>query len=237
MGSRIHVGVSGFSYPAWRGTFYPKGAKSEDLLASYAERLDSVEINSSFYGAPRLETVRNWAAKTREEFRFSFKAPRLITHVSKLGTGSAEAAIRFSTTVETLGPRLGAILFQLPPFFKRDPESLDAFLRETRSVQKRVFEFRDTSWFDESVYEVLRDHEAAFCIAETEDLAPTLEVTSDIAYFRLRKDSYLGEDVDSWAGRIQEVAKGAKETYVYLRHDESGDNAVLAQRLAKNVVA
>ena len=152
MSGPIFVGVSGFSYSAWKGRFYPKEAKSDELLASYSQRLASVEINSSFYGAPRQETVKGWAAKTRPQFRFSFKAPRLITHVAKLGGSSAEGAVRFSDSLEALGPRRGAILFQLPPFLKRDEKLLESFLSATATIPGRVFEFRDESWFADSVF-------------------------------------------------------------------------------------
>lgn len=226
------IGVSGFSYPAWKGKFYPKEAKSDELLASYAQRLGSVEINSSFYGAPRPETVTGWAEKAPEEFVFSFKAPRLITHITKLGPTSAKTATRFSDSLEALGPRRGAILFQLPPFLRKNEELLDGFLKETGSIPRRVFEFRDETWFVEPVQEILRKHEVGFCIAETEDLEPRFDITSSFAYFRLRKDSYDAKAIDSWAAQIGKLSQGVKETYVYLRHDETGENAVLAQRLA-----
>src|SRR5579863_9119253 len=114
----VYVGVSGFSYPHWKGKFYPKEAKNEELLAQYAQRLRSVEINSSFYAAPKPPAVKGWAEKTGADFRFSFKAPQLITHILKLGEGSSEAAVRLSETLDLLGPRRGPLLFQLPPYMK-----------------------------------------------------------------------------------------------------------------------
>jgi uncharacterized protein YecE (DUF72 family) len=231
----IHVGVSGFSYPAWRGRFYPKELKSEELLANYSKRLDCVEINSSFYGAPRHETVENWAAKTGSGFRLAFKAPRLITHIMKLGAGSDEAAGRFYDGLEPLGPRRGPILFQLPPFLKKDTKLLEGFLSGTETVKDRVFEFRNLTWLEESTYSLLQDRGAGFCIAETEDLKPEFRVTSGTAYFRLRKDEYDVKSVDSWAKRIGATAKKADRAYVFLRHDESGENALLAVHLAKKL--
>ena len=229
------MGVSGFSYPAWRGTFYPKGARSEDLLVEYAKKLECVEINSSFYGAPREDTIRNWADRTGNAFRFAFKAPRQVTHIAKIGPGSGEAANRFSMSLDLLGSKKGPILFQLPPFLRRDTKLLEGFLDSTASIGSRIFEFRNDSWFEESVFELLRDHGAGFCIAETEDLEPKFMVTSGIAYFRLRKDAYDAKTIDSWAKRIADTAKGAKQTYVFLRHDETGGNAVLAQRLVQKL--
>jgi uncharacterized protein YecE (DUF72 family) len=233
MSKGMHVGVSGFSYPAWKGSFYPEGTKNENLLASYAERLGSVEINSSFYGAPRESTVRSWSEKTQGGFRFAFKAPRLITHIMKLGAGAAENAERFSSSLEPLGQRKGPILFQLPPFMRRDPDLLEKFLKETSTLKDRTFEFRHESWLEDSTYTLLAEHRAGFCIAETEEMEPRFRVTSRTAYFRLRKESYEAKTIDSWARKIREASSGAEETYVFLRHDETGKNAILARRLAK----
>ena len=199
------------------------------------KKLDTVEINSSIYGAPRKQTVENWAAKTGAEFKFAFKAPRQITHIMKLGPESGEAANGFAAGLRSLATRLGPILFQLPPFLRRDTELLDAFLASTSSIEGRVFEFRDQSWFEESIFKLLQGHGAGFCVAETEDMAPVLRLTSDVAYLRLRKDTYDIAAIDVWAKRISELANGAKETFVYLRHDETGDNAALAVRLAKKL--
>jgi len=235
MTDRVYVGVSGFSYPRWRGTFYPKEAKSEELLAHYARRLGTVEINSSFYAAPKPSAVEAWAGKTGEDFRFAFKAPQLITHILKLGEGASEAAGKLYSTLGLLGPRLGPVLFQLPPYMKQDLKLLDAFLSETSGIEQRVFEFRHKSWLDAATYRALEGNETGFCIAETEEMKPTFQVTGGIAYFRLRLDSYDAKAIDNWAGKIGAIAKGLPESYVYLRHDETGQNALLAQRLAEKL--
>ena len=227
------VGVSGFSYPTWKGTFYPDGLKGEDFLSYYAGKLRSVEINSSFYAPPGQAMVEGWAKKTTEGFRFSFKAPRLITHMMKLGEGSAESANRLSATLDLLGPRRGPILFQLPPFSKLNRDLLDGFLSKTSGIEPKVFEFRNSSWLTESTFGLLDDHGAGFCIAETEEMKPTFRVTGGIAYFRLRKESYDANSVKKWGAKIMETSSGADECYVYLRHDETGENAMHAQALAK----
>jgi len=229
------VGVSGFSYSSWKGTFYPSDAKSEEFLAHYSSRLDSVEINSSFYAPPRAAVVNGWSAKTNEEFRFSFKAPRLITHIMKLGKESSEAANKFFGTVNLLGPRLGPILFQLPPYSKLDHDLLEEFLSKTSRIKRRIFEFRNETWFKDSTYSLLEHHGAGFCIADTEDLEPTFRVTGRLAYFRLRKDSYDESVIDKWSGVIRRASEGSEECYVYLRHDETGKNALLAQRLSEKL--
>ena len=232
---RFYAGVSGFSYASWKGTFYPKGAQSEEFLALYSNRLGSVEINSSFYAPPSSAMVKSWAAKTSQEFRFSFKAPRLITHILKLGKGAPEAAEKLSKTIDQLDSRRGPILFQLPPFSKFDLQLLSEFLAKTSEISPRVFEFRHESWLNDSTFSLLEQQGAGFCIADTEDMEPVLKVTGGFAYFRLRKDSYGEGEIDRWAERISKTAKDAEECYVYLRHDETGKNAILAEQLSKHL--
>lgn len=235
MAVSYYVGVSGFSYPSWRGRFYPKEMKGEEFLAFYSQRLKSVEINSSFYASPGPAMVKGWAARTGEGFRFAFKAPRQITHVLKLRTGSAEAAGRLSQVLELLGERRGPVLFQLAPYTRADLQLLERFLSETSGIRERVFEFRHASWLEQATYKALERHGAGFCVAETEEMKPVFEVTGGVAYFRLRKESYDAEAMDRWAKKVGEVAGSSKEAYVYLRHDESGENAILAQRLSKKL--
>ncbi len=235
MTKNVYVGVSGFSYPGWKGKFYPTDAKSDEFLAHYSQRLRSVEINSSFYAPPSAAMVKNWSERTSERFRFSFKAPQLITHVMKLGKGASEAAERLSKTLHSLGPRRGPILFQLPPYSRQDLNLLSEFLSKTSGIKDRVFEFRHESWFQDSTYQLLEGHGAGFCIAETEELRPAFRVTGGTAYFRLRKESYDTKAIDQWAEKIRETAKGLEESYAYLRHDETGENAILAQRLSEKL--
>jgi uncharacterized protein YecE (DUF72 family) len=232
---KSYVGVSGFSYASWKGTFYPKEAKSEDFLAHYSKRLGSVEINSSFYAPPSTAMVKSWSAKTEDDFRFSFKAPRLITHTLKLGKGAPEAAGKLSKTLDQLDSRRGPILFQLPPFSKSDLDLLGRFLTETAEISPRVFEFRHESWLNDATYSLLEKNGAGFCIAETEDMEPVFRVTGGLAYFRLRKDSYDKAAIDKWSKKINETADGSEECYVYLRHDETGDNAIHAERLSEQL--
>jgi len=204
-------------------------------LGHYSQHLSSVEINSSFYASPSAAMVKNWSAKTQEKFRFAFKAPKQITHVLKLGNGSPEAAQRLSKTLDLLGPRRGPVLFQLPPYSKQDVALLEDFLSKTTGIKSRVFEFRHESWLQKPTFQTLERHGAGFCIAETEDMSPVFQVTAELAYFRLRKDSYDAKAIAQWAKKINETSKGLRECYAYLRHDETGENAILAQRLAEKI--
>lgn len=233
---KFFVGVSGFSYASWKGNFYPKDLKSEDFLGSYSRKLNSVEINSSFYAPPSATTVKSWSAKAQDDFRFSIKAPRQITHILKLGKGSSDSAKRLSKTLDMLGPKRGPILFQLPPFMRQDLKLLESFLGETSPLKESVFEFRHESWLSDPTYALLDKYQAGWCIAETEDMKPILKVIGGVAYFRLRKDMYDGKSIDEWSTRIRGLAKEAQEAYVYLRHDETGDNAGHAVRLKEKLL-
>lgn len=232
---RVHVGVSGFSYASWRGKFYPSEMKPDEFLSYYSKHLDSVEINSSFYAAPNGATVKSWSERTGGGFAFAFKAPRLITHILKLGRASFDVAGKFSTTLDALGGKRGPILFQLPPFLRKDSNLLEDFLVNTATIKNRVFEFRNASWLEGSTYQLLERHDAGFCVADTEEMEPTFEVTAGLAYFRLRKDSYDAKGIDQWSTRIQDASSGSRECYVFLRHDESGENALLARRLSAKI--
>jgi len=232
---KFFVGVSGFSYASWKGSFYPKDLKSEDFLSFYAGKLNSVEINSSFYAPPSAAMVKSWAGRIGEDFRFAIKSPRSITHTLKLGKGASEAADRLGKTLDLLGGKLGPVLFQLPPFFRQDLKTLEDFLTQTAGMKKKVFEFRHDSWLNDLTYQLLEKHDAGFCIAETEDMKPVLRVTGELPYFRLRKDGYTAKDVEVWTEKIREIIKGSEQAYVYLRHDETGENASYALGIKEKI--
>lgn len=236
MKKNLFVGVSGFSYPGWKGSFYPKDMKSEEFLPYYSEKLNTVEINSSFYAPPTPAMLKSWASKTKDNFQFSIKSPRQITHILKLGKGAADSAKKLDATLELLSQKRGPILFQLPPFLRADPKLLESFLEDTSSVSRKVFEFRHESWLSEPTFALLEKHQTGLCVAETEDMKPVHKVIGGTAYFRLRLDSYDIKSVDQWSTQIRNLTKESKETYVYLRHDETGANASLAIRLRENIV-
>jgi uncharacterized protein YecE (DUF72 family) len=231
----LYVGVSGFSYTGWKGNFYPKDLKSEDFLGYYSQRLNSVEINSSFYAPPTAAMIKSWSQKTQDQFQFSLKSPRQITHILKLGKGASDAAKKLNATLQLLGSKRGPILFQLPPFLRQDLKLLESFLKETEEVTKKVFEFRHESWLEETTYDLLDEYQAGFCVAETEDIKPVMKVIGDVAYFRLRMGSYDKKSMEKWSMAIRELSRDAAETYAYLRHDETGENATLAVQLKEDI--
>jgi len=213
----IRIGTSGFSYKEWQGPFYPPKLPGSKMLAFYAERLPTVEINYTFRRMPRPELLTGWAAQVPGEFRFALKAPERITHIARLKNVDADLT-RFIEAAAMLGAKLGPVLFQLPPGFKRDVALLNDFLRMLDGALPAAFEFRDKSWFDDSVLEALRAGRAALCIAESEKLATPIERTGRQVYVRLRKESYDDQALREWAKRLIGFANDGAEVLVYFKH-------------------
>src|SRR5437660_2097828 len=155
---KFYVGVSGFSYASWKRNFYPKDLKSEDFLSFYSGKLNSVEINSSFYAPPSAAMVKSWAGRTGEDFRFAIKSPRLITHTLKIGKGAPEAADRLGNTLDLLGAKLGPVVFQLPPLFRQDLKTLESCLTQTTGVKRKVFEVSHAAWLNDLTYQLVANH-------------------------------------------------------------------------------
>lgn len=225
---RVLVGTSGYSYKEWKGPFYPKELAARGFLRFYAERLPTVEINNTFYRMPTAKLVEGWASEIPDGFAMACKAPQRITHIKKL-LDVKDLTEVFVRTVSALGPRLGPLLFQLPPFLRKDAARLGAFLESAPKGPRYAFEFRHASWFDDEVWSILRAHGASLCVAEGEALETPLVATADWGYVRLRKDEYPDALVDEWAAKIK--AQPWKEAFVYIKHDE-GDAPSVARRLA-----
>lgn len=222
------VGTSGFSYPEWRGSFYPEKMPTAKMLPYYAERLRTVEINNTFYRMPKADMLAAWAQATPAAFRFAPKAPQQITHRQKL-VGSAEAVATFTRALAAFGDKLGPVLFQLPPFLRKDLPRLADFLALLPKTLRAAFEFRHSSWFDDGVYEALRSHGAALCIAEAEDLATPLVPTASWGYLRLRRTDYDEAALAAWAKKVEALAGTWSEAFVYFKHEEAGIGPKLAQ--------
>jgi uncharacterized protein YecE (DUF72 family) len=224
----IFIGTSGYNYPEWKGTFYPEKLSTSKMLAYYSERFPTVEINYTFYRIPTEKLLAGWAAGTPDHFTFTLKAPRRITHDSKLQR-CEDLLQTFCRTARTLGPKLATLLFQLPPTFKKDAAVLRAFLELLPEGTRAAFEFRHLSWLDAEVFEALGARNIALCIADSEKLHTPIEMTADYAYLRLRDEGYQQPDIERWAKTIRGL--GVPNVFVYFKHEEQGLGPDFARRL------
>jgi uncharacterized protein YecE (DUF72 family) len=225
------AGASGYSFKEWKGAFYPDRIKPEEMLAYYSARIPTVEINNTFYAMPKANVLENWAKNTPESFRFAIKSPRRITHDARLKADTAADSVAYLyKTLETLGDKRGPVLFQLPPFMKKDLPRLTDFLKLLPEGHRAAFEFRNDSWFDDEVYAALRQAGASLCLSEREDNAPPpLVETAPWGYVRLRLEEYSEADLKQWAERL--LATGWKEIFVYFMHEPTAP--AYAQTLAR----
>jgi len=226
----IRIGTSGYNYPEWRGTFYPEKFPTGKMLPYYAERFSTVELNYTFYRMPNAKTVAGWVAETPPGFSFTLKAPQRITHFARL-RDIGDPLRYFLDTAAGLGPKLGTVLFQLPPNFKKDLDRLGGLLDQLPGGLRCAFEFRHESWLDASVYARLRAANAALCVADTEDVTTPMEATADWGYLRLRDQGYTEPDLAEWAGKIQALGRAWRDTFVYFKHEEAGTGPAFARQL------
>jgi uncharacterized protein YecE (DUF72 family) len=230
------IGTSGFQYPEWRSHFYPEKLPTAKMLSFYAERFQSTEINYTFRRIPSAKTIENWSELTPERFAFSLKAPQRVTHFAKLQNCSDSLKFFFGA-IQGLEDKLGPILFQLPPFFRKDAGILVAFLEQLPDGVRAAFEFRHSSWFDDEIYSSLRMHNAALCIAESADLSTPVEATANFGYLRLRREDYGPEDITRWSERLRSHASKWSDAFVYFKHEEQGIGPKLAAQLVESLGA
>jgi uncharacterized protein YecE (DUF72 family) len=216
---KLLAGASGYSFKEWKGSFYPEKTKPEEMLAFYSQRLPTVEINNTFYQMPKVAVLETWARTVPESFKFAIKASRRITHMSRLKADSAADSVRFLyEKLKTLGDKRGPVLYQLPPFLKKDLPRLTEFLALLPAGHGAAFEFRNETWFADEVYDALKSAGAAFCHSEREDNAPPpLVETAPWGYVRLRLEAYSDEDLQRWAERL--AATGWSSVYAYFMHE------------------
>ena len=227
---QLWVGTSGYNYPEWKGSFYPEKLPAAKMLPYYAERFTTVEINYTFYRTPNAKILAGWDRETPSGFRLTLKAPKRITHIAKL-RDCAELLGYFLRTAATLGPKLGAILFQLPPYFRKDLAVLDAFLAGVTRGTCAAFEFRHVSWMDAEVFARLRERNLALCVADSEKFSTPVEITASYGYFRLRDEGYTPADLARWAAAIRAATSHCRETFVYFKHEEAGKGPQFARLL------
>lgn len=218
---QMRAGTSGFSYTEWKGTFYPDDLPQSKMLAFYVKHLPSVEINNTFYRMPKAALLEKWRDLAPEGFRFAIKAPRRITHSARLKEDESRDPVAYLLKVTgALGSRLGPILFQLPPFLKRDVARLRGFLTLLPEGSRVGFEFRHPSWFADDTYEALQERNAALCGGDVDDEAksPPLVATASWGYLRLRRSDYSDAEIAVWAERI--AGQSWTEAYAFFKHEQ-----------------
>ncbi len=224
---KYFVGTSGWHYDHWKGNFYPEKLPKKDWLDFYSQQFNTVEINNSFYRLPQESTFTNWHETVPSEFCFAVKVSRFITHIKRLKE-SQEPLHTFVERAICLRRNLGPLLYQLPASFHRDDERLEAFLSLLDKKISHVFEFRHPSWMDESVYDLLRKHNAGFCIFDMPEFTSPVTATADFAYIRFhgKGDLYSGDypdaDLAEWAQRLRMLERGLKTIYIYFNNDAGG---------------
>lgn len=243
--SRIHIGTSGWHYKHWHGPFYPEVMRAERLLPFYARHFHTVEVNNSFYKLPSEETFATWRDTSPEGFLFAVKASRFITHMKKLKVEPGQGLFPLLERVDVLGPKLGPILFQLPPLWRFNAERLSTFLESLPLGHRYTFEFRDHSWLNEEAYALLRAHGAAYCLYDIAGFMSPSVVTADFVYVRLHgpipgaayHGSYSMEALSRWADDCLAWAAEGRDVYVYFDNDIGGHAVHDALRLQGMVEA
>jgi len=228
--TRLHVGTSGYNFPEWKGSFYPPKLASAKWLEYYAQQLGTVEINYTFYRMPSAKTIAGWDAATPPGFTFVLKAPQRITHFMRL-KNIDEPLRYFCDTVRKLNAKLGAVLFQLPPNFKKDIEGLGGLLTQFPTDVRAACEFRHASWWSDDVYDLLRSTNTALCIADTEEGTTPVVTTADFGYVRLRDAGYSADELRDWLRKLREVGAGWTDAFVFFKHEEQGVGPKLAAEL------
>ncbi|GIW51438.1 MAG: hypothetical protein KatS3mg081_0793 [Gemmatimonadales bacterium] len=223
----IAAGTSGYAYKEWKGSFYPATIRNEEMLGFYARHFSAVEINNTFYRMPTEKLLLDWSERVPENFSFALKAPQKITHYKRL-KDAGEDLNYFFRTCTVLGRRLGPTLFQLPPGFKKDIETLAAFASSLPRRWIAALEFRHPSWFDEETYAILREHNLALCAADTGQDPVRLVLTADFGYLRLRRESYDDSQLAEWVRRV--LDQPWRKAYVFFKHEEAGAGPRLAKR-------
>ena len=230
---RVLIGTSGYSYKEWKGTFYPDDLPAAKMLSFYAQHFRTVEINNTFYRMPEAKTLEKWESEVPDGFVFILKAPQRITHQKKLAD-VADDIRQFYEAAAALKSKLGPVLFQLPPFARKDAGKLRDFVRRLPPDSRAAFEFRHASWFDEEIFSILRDRDAALCAADTDDVADpdsVLVPTSSWGYLRLRRTEYNDADLTAWARRVGN--QSWTDAYVFFKHEDEGKGPAFARRFGE----
>jgi uncharacterized protein YecE (DUF72 family) len=223
----VLVGTSGFAYPEWKGSFYPSDMKAKDMLHYYASQFRSVEINNTFYRMPKETLLQQWAEQVPDEFTFVLKAPQRITHMMRLKEVEEPVSV-FLERAGALGPKIGPLLFQLPPSMKKDMGRLTAFLAQLPADRRVAFEVRHESWYDDEVYDALRTRDVALCIADADDFQTPFAATAGWGYLRLRRVQYSEAALKTWCERI--TSQPWRDVFVFFKHEDEATGPRLARQ-------
>ncbi len=232
--AQLFVGTSGWAYPSWKPAFYPEKLAQTKFLTYYSGQLNTVEVNLTFRQLLKETTAQKWIAQTPENFRFGIKAHQVITHIKRLKQAE-EFLARFVSTIEPLARagKLGPVLFQLPPNMKADPALLQEFIAVIPRGVRAAFEFRHESWFADDIFSLLKQHNRALCVAETEERVTPDVVTADFCYYRYRKPEYSPDERRTMLRRLHEHLDSGREAYAYFKHEETPQGALYAVELLK----
>src|SRR5216684_5580937 len=234
--AQLYVGTSGWAYPSWKPEFYPAKLAQTKFLTHYSSQLSTVEVNLTFRQLLKETTAQKWITQTPEHFRFGIKAHQVITHLKRL-KNTEDFLPRFLSTLEPLAGagKLGPLLFQLPPNMKADPKLLEDFLAAIPKVVQTAFEFRNQSWLADDIFSLLKQHNRALCIAETEERVTPDVVTADFCYYRYRKPSYTADERLAMVNRIREHLGQERNVFAYFKHEETPEGALYAVDILKEV--
>jgi uncharacterized protein YecE (DUF72 family) len=232
--AQLYVGTSGWAYPSWKPAFYPEKLAQTKFLTHYSSQLNTVEVNLTFRQLLKETTAQKWITQTPEHFRFGIKAHQVITHIKRLKQ-TEEFVSRFLSTIEPLAGagKLGPVLLQLPPNMKADPKLLEEFMATIPKIIPTAFEFRHESWFADDIFSLLKQHNRALCIAETEERVTPDVITADFCYYRYRKPEYTPEERQAMVRRMHEHITNGRDVFAYFKHEETPQGALYAVELLK----
>jgi len=232
--AQLYAGTSGWAYPSWKPDFYPEKLAQAKFLTFYATKLNAVEVNFTFRQLLKETTAQKWIAGTPAGFQLSVKAHQVITHIKRLKK-TEDFIPRFLSTLQPIAQagKLGPLLFQLPPSMKADSALLEEFLATLPRGVPSAFEFRHASWFDDSIFEILKKHNRALCVAETEERVTPDVVTAEFCYYRYRKPTYTPEERQAMISRIREHVSAGRNVFAYFKHEETPQGALYAVEVLK----
>ena len=234
--AQLYAGTSGWAYPSWKPEFYPAKLPQKNFLQHYATQLNTVEVNFTFRQLVKETTVQKWIAETPAGFRFGVKAHQVITHIKRLKK-TEDFLPRFLSTIEPLArtEKLGPLLFQLPPNLKADSKLLEEFLTTLPRAAASAFEFRHASWFTDEIFNLLKSHNRALCVAETEERVTPDVVTADFCYYRYRKPTYTPQERRAMVERLREHLGQGRNVFAYFKHEETPEGALYAVEILNEI--